>query len=253
MSQVTLLFLRYAERIVSTSPNRARRVSVALADTKPSIPAVIAGVACLAMMSASILGGVCTGNCAEMPPEVSGDPQALSLEQTSRLDQKSFDQSLRELRTAIDRTNPSSGVNRETVTALQRKLRQADESSADYWPTVLRFLQFASSSIALKAPPPGEHAKVLSDVLGVGLMRGIRDFDKTYLFDGGSFGNSSFTNCRIVFTGNPVEMQGVVFKICVFEFPASGTPSSYLKKLCRILLASDLAEVSVKDLRADSR
>jgi hypothetical protein len=216
-------------------------------------PVILAGIAFLAMVNVYAFDGVCVGNCAEMPDEVNARGQNLSLEQLSRLDQKSFDHSLPQLRAALDRTNPDSGVNRETVTALQVRLRQADESSADYWPTVMQFLRFASSSISLKAPPPGEPPRRLSEVLSVGLMRGIRAFDKTYLFNGGSFGNSEFTNCQIIFTGNPVEMQGVVFKICVFDFSASGTLNSYLKRLCRILLSSDLADVSIKDLRADSR
>jgi hypothetical protein len=79
-------------------------------------------------------------------------------------------------------------------------------------------------------------------------MRGIREDGRTILFDSGSLGNGEFINCRILFTQNPVQMQHVTFRNCAFEFPTTGTPSPYLKKVARIILSSDLGSVSIPTL-----
>lgn len=171
----------------------------------------------------------------------------LTLEQISHLDQKAFEHSLPQLRRVIEQSSPEAVMDQDTLIALTGKLRQTDESAADYWPTVLRFLQFASFVMAPKVPQ-GEQPKALSDILSVGIMRGIREFDKTILFDAGSLGNGSFTNCRIIFTQHAVHMQNVKFDVCGFEFPATDTPSPYLKKVSRVLLSSDLGSVSIPSL-----
>lgn len=89
----------------------------------------------------------------------------------------------------------------------------------------------------------------MSDILSVGLMRGIREEARTILFDKGPLGNGTFINCRIVFTAGPVEMQNVVFRNCAFEFPTTAPPGTYLKKVCRIILASGIESVSIASLR----
>lgn len=208
---------------------------------------VMVSAACIAMVT----GCACTGNravnSAESPAKVGANRSPLTLEEISRLEQKTFETSLPQLQDDIQQSSHGA-ADRETLTAIRGKLQQADESALDYWPTVLRFLQFASSRMAPNAPPSGQPARALTDILWVGIMRGIRPKGKTILFDGGSFGNSDFTDCRIIFTQNPVEMHHVVFRECAFEFPTTETPSPYLKKVCRILLASDLGSVSIPTL-----
>lgn len=213
--------------------------------------AIVVGAACVVVVSICTRTGKHPVNSTEESAQANANRQPLTLEQISQLDQKPFERSLPQLCQVIVQTTPAAKVDQEALTTVQGKLRQADESRPDYWPAVLRFLPFASSRIALKAPPAGGQAKLLSEILQVGVMRGIREYDKAILFDAGSFGNSGFTNCRIVFTQNSVEMQNVVFKVCAFDFPV-GTPSAFLKKLCRTLLASDLASVSIPSLRGDS-
>ena len=193
----------------------------------------------------------CTGNRtispAGGPEKADANRQTLTLVQISHLDQKVFDNSLAQLHEDVTQPGPAA-ADQETLTAIAAKLRQTDEAVPAYWPSVLSFLQFASSRLARKAPPPHQEPRVLSDILSVGIMRGIREDGRTILFDSGSLGNGEFINCRILFTQNPVQMQHVTFRNCAFEFPTTGTPSPYLKKVARIILSSDLGSVSIPTL-----
>ncbi|MGO8736633.1 MAG: hypothetical protein ACLQVM_28015 [Terriglobia bacterium] len=172
----------------------------------------------------------------------------LTLQQISSLDQKTFERSLPQLRQAIEGPIPSAVTNQETLAAIAGKLRQTNESAPDYWPTVVRFIQFASSVIAQNVPPPGQQPRVLSEILSVGLMKGIREKGKTILLDDGYLGNGEFADCRIIFTPNPVRLTNALFRNCVFEIPTTDPPSSYIRKVCRILLSSDLRSVSIPTL-----
>jgi hypothetical protein len=175
-------------------------------------------------------------------------PQRLTLQQISNLDQTAFENSLPQLRQAMEAAKPNVLVAPETVLAIEVKLRQAAESTPEYWPTVLWFIPFASSSVAKNAPASGEQPRVLSDILSVGLMRGIREVGKTILLDAGDLGNGDFTNCRIIFTQNPVRLTHAHFKNCVFEIPATNPPNAFIKKVSRLLLSSNLSSVSIPTL-----
>ena len=172
----------------------------------------------------------------------------LTLEQISSLDQKTFEHSLRQLRQAMEQPSLNVAADQEVLTALAGRLRQCSESTPDYWPTVLRFIPFASSRLAPNAPPPGQQPRVLSDILSVGLMRGIREEGKTILLDDGYLGNGEFRNCRIIFTPNPVRLTNAVFRYCVFEIPTTDPPTPYIKKVSQILLSSNLTSVSIATL-----
>jgi hypothetical protein len=199
------------------------------------------------MLSVCACTGHQTVSSAEGTEKVGTNRPPLTLDQISHLDQKAFEHSLTQLRRVIEQSGPEAVVDRETLTAVTGRLRQTDESTTDYWPTVLKFLQFASLMMAPKVPQ-GQPPEALSDILSVGIMRGIREFDKTILFDDGLLGNGSFTNCRIIFTQHAIQMQNVKFDVCAFEFPATDAPSPYLKKVSRILLSSDLGSVSIPSL-----
>jgi len=210
--------------------------------------AVMVSAACMAIVS----HGACMGkrgvNPGERQTKVDANRQPFTLEQLSHLDQKTFEQSLWALRQAMEQPSSIPVADHETLPSIAGKLRQTSESTPEYWPAVLRFLQFASSRMAKKAPSPGQPPKVLSDILYVGIMRGIREEGKTILFDGGTFGNSEFTNCRIIFTANPVQMQNVRFTNCVFEFPPTDPPSPYIRKVSHTLLSSDLHSILIASL-----
>lgn len=208
--------------------------------------AIIAAT-CIVILSGSACRGDRIINAGDDRANADANHQSLTLEQISHLDQKMFERSLPRLRELLEQTDSTARTGEETMSALTRKLRQTPESAPDYWSTVLRFLQFASGNIALKAPTH-EPQKKLSEILSVGIMRGIREYDQIIVFDEGFLGNGEFTNCRIIFTPKQVQMQNVVFKVCAFEFPTTDAPSPYLRKLCRILLSSDLSSVSIPTL-----
>lgn len=172
----------------------------------------------------------------------------LTLEQISSLDQKTFEHSLPQLLQAMGQPSHPAAPDQETLTAIAVKLRQTGESAPGYWPTVLRFIQFAGSSTAPKAPPPGQRPEILSEILSRGLMRGIRVVGITMLLDDGNLGNGEFTNCRVIFTQNPVQLRNATFKNCVFELPVTDTPSPFIKKTSQLLLSSNLGSVSIPKL-----
>jgi len=202
----------------------------------------------LVMVSYSSCRGNRSAKSGETTAQLAANLPPLTLQQMSSLDQKTFEHSLPQLREAMERTSPQPGADRETVTAIAAKLRQTGESAPDYWPTALRFITFASSQMAPDAPPPGQKPRGLSDVLSVGLMRGIREKNITMLFDEGDLGNGEFTNCRIIFTLNPVRLTHVQFSHCAFELPTADPPSPYIKALCRILLSSNLESIAIASL-----
>ena len=173
---------------------------------------------------------------------------AATLKRLSLLDQKTFDSSLRQLRQAMEQTNPQAALAPATLAAITAKLRRTGESAPSYWPTVLRFIQFSSSRSALLAPPPGEKPRALSAIVWVGLMRGIHEERRSILFDEGNLENGEFTNCRIIFTQHPVRLLRCTFRHCVFEFPATDSPGPFLQKAGRLLLFSNLDSVSVPNL-----
>ena len=175
-------------------------------------------------------------------------PQTVLLKRISQLDLKTFGSSLPQLQQAIDQAGPHATVDPATLAAITAKLRQTPESAPEYWPTVLRFIPFASSHMAPNAPPPGQKPRALSEIVSVGLMRGIREDRRTILFDDGDLGKGEFTNCRIVFTQHPVQLMHATFRHCAFELPATDAPSPYLQKVCRLLLSSDLDFVSIPAL-----
>jgi len=79
-------------------------------------------------------------------------------------------------------------------------------------------------------------------------MRGIREVDKTILLDDGYLENGEFTNCRIIFTQNPVRLTRAHFRNCAFEIPTTDPPNAYIKKVSHILLSSNLSSVSIPTL-----
>ncbi len=171
--------------------------------------------------------------------------QTVTLKRLSQLDQKTFGSSLPQLRRVIEQAGPQTAADPATLAAITAKLRQTPESSPEYWPTLLRFIPFASSHMAPNAPPPGQKPRALSEIVSVGLMRGIREVRRTILFDDGDLGNGEFTDCRIIFTDHPVRLTHATFRHCAFELPATDAPCTYLQKVCRLLLSSNLDSVSI--------
>jgi hypothetical protein len=216
------------------------------AGTRALIPALALAAAC-ALGAGSF---ACRGSEKEKPAapmEKAAPQQSLTLDEISRLDPKAFGLALPQLREAM-RAAGSASVSPATIATIGAELRQTGESTPDYWPTAVGFLQFASSHLAPSVLPAGQAPRRLSDILAVGIMRGIRETGKTILFDGGDLGNGEFIRCRIVFTARPVHMLNVQFKDCAFDFSPDAAPNPYLQEVIRALLASNLQSVSIASL-----
>jgi hypothetical protein len=93
-------------------------------------------------------------------------------------------------------------------------------------------------------PPPGTPYGTLSEVHCSGAVHCIVASHRALLLDGGDIPGSIFDHCRIKFTQNPVGLAGVKFIDCIFEMPVETTPTPYLKNAAKVLLASNLREVS---------
>lgn len=135
----------------------------------------------------------------------------------------------------IDKVNPSPA----TLKDVAYKLRDVDQSAEDYWPAVLKFLQFASAGLASNVPAPG--SRPIWSLTNVGL-NGINLIPPKSIvkFDGGLLQDVTITDSRVIFTNNPVTMKNVRFVNCAFEFPDTNDPSPAIKKTGEILLASGI-------------
>jgi hypothetical protein len=204
-------------------------------------------VACVAIIGYWGWVGVTMVDLGERMARVETNVQPFALKQISYFDQKTFERSLPQLRQVIEQSNPKPVADRETLTIIANRLRQTNESAPDYWPTVLQFIQFASSALTLPTdvPPPGSRYSKTSNVLCGNTVHCIEAAHSNILLDGGDIRASRFENCRIRFTQNPVKMSRVQFINCVFEMPVTNDPTPYLKDAARQLLASNLTSVSI--------
>jgi len=212
------------------------------------LKAIIILAACIAIAGIAPGDGARSVNAGENPAQAAAIQPSLTLEQLSHLDQKTFEKSLRLLRQVMEQASPTLC---RIVKPWPRSLPNCGNPMnqlRNTGPPSCAFLLTAVPKLAHGAPPPGQQPRALSDILSPGIMRGIREEGRTILLDSGNLGNGGFTNCRIIFTANPVQMQNVVFRNCVFEFPTADPPDDYIKKVSRALLASKLDSVSIATL-----
>ena len=173
------------------------------------------------------------------------------IKEISALDRAQFARNLPALRKAMEQPASAVAAQPATLRDVAAKLKTTDETAADYWPTVLRFVQFASAGLSANVPPPGTKANIISSggkMLSKNVVNGNRSrIENTVVqFDGGDVEETVFENCRIRFTQNPVRFLNVSFVNCVFEMPDIASPTPYLKRASQLLLASDLQNVSIK-------
>jgi len=169
------------------------------------------------------------------------------LHELNGLDQQHFAQSLPVLRMAIEQPIAEAKPTQPLLNGIAEKLKNTRSDSPDYWPTVLQFLQFASSGLApANVPSPGMRP-VFNSTSNLFLEQNVFQ-GATIRLNGGVLKGDRFENCRIVFTETPVQMENVTFINSVFEFPVSTNPPLYIRKASQTLLASDLKTVSIAGL-----
>jgi hypothetical protein len=167
------------------------------------------------------------------------------LEEIANLDPKQFAQNLPALRKVSEQPVASVSPTPATLEKVAYQLKSVDENTDDYWPTVLRFIQFASAGLASNTPAPGSRPLIsykdltLNGGLPTGTDHVIVQFDRVGL------ANVTFTNSRIIFTSNPSTFMNVRFINCAFEFPDTNSPSPSLKKTGELLLSSGLTSAYV--------
>jgi hypothetical protein len=171
-----------------------------------------------------------------------------SLKDISSSDPATFSRSLPDLRKILQHPVSEAKPSHSLLLQLASKLRETSDASPDYWPTVLEFIQFASSAMTppTDVPPPGPpYTSMRNSRCGIGPGYCGMASHRSIVLDGGDISRSRFENCRIIFTQNPVKMRGVQFINCVFEMPVTSAPTPYLKDAARQLLASNLTSVSI--------
>ena len=189
--------------------------------------------------------GVQLADLSKQVAEIEGELKRMSLNRLVSADQETFAASLPELKRAM--AQPVSYVSRNTLETLAEKLRKTPESSPAYWPTVLQFLQFASSGIP--GVPPHGSMLLASSTGGSTLNFGSQVLTGvSILVDGGNLIGGKFVRSRIILTDNPVHMENVTFIDCLFELPAVATPNPSLKNFAQVLLASNLKAVTVGNI-----
>lgn len=170
------------------------------------------------------------------------------LHEINGLDPAKFARAVPALRIAVQKPLvANSEVSRPLLGGIAEKLSKTNPLVPNYWQTVLEFLQFASAGLAPPSvPPPGSKPLLRSSA---GMQFDHNSFNGvTIMLDGGSVADSSFNNCRVIFTDTPVKMTNVTFVNSIFEFPISSAPPPYIRQASRLLLASDLKTTFISNL-----
>jgi hypothetical protein len=150
------------------------------------------------------------------------------LKEISGLAPKEFARSLPALRRVGEQPVSAVRPAPAELHAVAQKLLQTNETTPNYWPTVLQFIKFASAGLSPDVPPPGQPNLSLHDVSIIGANVFGPISHKIVLLDGGKLVDQHFDHSRIIFTNNPIKMSNVTFVDCVFEMPISDT----LARIC---------------------
>ena len=164
------------------------------------------------------------------------------------MDSQTFASSLPALHSLTDKISVKDFPDKFLIKAIAEKLRNTDESSPEYWPTVLQFLRFASAGASPDVPAPGTPPNItISNVIIDDGRGGLGYFPINASHCVARLEAASITgkleNCRVIFTAEPVRKRNMQFVNCAFEFPQSADPNPTIKKAARELLASNLTSI----------
>lgn len=159
------------------------------------------------------------------------DPQKV-LQELGALQPKQLSGALLALQRITEKPITEFAPQPSTLRDVAAKLKLVNEATPDYWPTVLRFIQFASAGLSPNVPPPGTAATIT--IVGFVTLPEFKNC--VAVLDGGDVGPTRFENRRVRFTQDPVHFLNVTFVNCVFEMPDTASPRPYLKRASQILL-----------------
>jgi hypothetical protein len=136
----------------------------------------------------------------------------------------------------LERVNPSQQILKDVA----YKLKDVNQSAEDYWPAVLKFLQFASSSLASHAPLVGSSPRNRFENVSGPVPEPGRIYELH-----GNIANMTFVDSRIILTDDPVFFKNVRFVNCAFDFPNTDNPPKYLRQMGQQLIASEISSGTV--------
>lgn len=166
----------------------------------------------------------------------------ISLQNISALDKTQFAKALPELTKLKLPPTPQSRPSQEVLQTIATKLHETDPKSPDYWPAVLKFLEYATNSSQPQSRPAAGQAEFHT---GQHTFDSLKVLNSHVYLDGGRLIDTVFENSLITFTNEPVAMTNVRFINCRFEFPASTSPDPYIKRAAQLLLTTSLDSVLV--------
>jgi len=170
---------------------------------------------------------------------------AAVLKELSSLDPAEFAQNLPVLKKITEQLTEQTIASPETLQRVASNFLQTQSNVPGYWPSALRFLQYASLQASPGVPPPGAPRLIFSHNINLSLS----PIENTVVkLDGGSITNITFRNSRIIFTEDMVQMKNVTFINCVFELPISDQPTPYIQRAARVLLAENLQDAVIRSL-----
>ena len=171
-----------------------------------------------------------------------------TLQRLASLDSNHLGASLPVLRLVSEQPVSKVSPSPAELRAIAYTLSKVNPNSPDYWPTVLAFIQFASAHFGSNAPPPGTpvngyigHNRIVGSVIRLP-PHIVIELEDNYIED------ETFTDSRIIFTGNPSVLKNVRFINCAFEFRNIAQPSPYSKAAASQLLAAGIQTVSIASL-----
>jgi hypothetical protein len=96
---------------------------------------------------------------------------------------------------SISEKPPAGKSDPALLRALASKLTKVSDTTPEYWPTALRFIEFASSGLTADVPPPGSPVSHLADV--VLLQPKLQELSHQIVaLDYGRIVGFKFENCR---------------------------------------------------------
>jgi hypothetical protein len=174
-----------------------------------------------------------------------------TLQRLASLDPQQLEASLPVLRLISKQPVSKVSPNPAELRKITETLSKMNPSAPDYWPTVLTYIEFASTHYAPNAPRSGGLVlKLRNNIIGSNNGTTGIHFPRhsTVEIDGDMLTNETFIDSRIIFTGTPSTLINVKFINCVFEFRTADRPNQFMKGAARQLLASGIQTANIERL-----